>query len=47
MDERIGTGTLADQVAVNAKHLRDAINTALEVSGITLRVDGGGRAADD
>ena len=28
VDER--TGTLADQVAVNAKHLRDAINTALE-----------------
>ncbi len=28
--ERIGTGTLADQVAVNAKHLRDAINTALD-----------------
>ena len=30
VDERITTGTLADQVAVNAKHLRDAINTALE-----------------
>ena len=30
VDERMGTETLADQVAVNARHLRDAINTALE-----------------
>ena len=28
VDERMGTETLADQVAVNARHLRDAINTA-------------------
>ena len=34
--ERIGTGTLTDQVAVNAKHLRDAINTALDEHSAAL-----------